>query len=104
ALRDAKAVHSWHALFGGGARLLRSRAAGLDLLVLEAAHLYARPGNPYLGPDGRDWPDNAQRFAALARAAAEIGSGLVADFVPAIVHAHDWQAGLTPAYLRYAEG
>jgi starch synthase len=104
ALRGAKAVHAWRDLFGGGARLLRGRAAGLDLLVLEAAHLYARPGNPYLGPDGRDWPDNAQRFAALARAAAEIGSGVLGGFAPEIVHAHDWQGGLTPAYLRYAGG
>ena len=45
-------------------RLLSGRAAGLDLLVLDAPHLYARPGNPYLGPDGRDWPDNRRRFAA----------------------------------------
>ena len=104
ALRGAKVVHAWPDLFGGGARLLRGRVAELDLLVLEAAHLYARPGNPYLGPDGRDWPDNAQRFAALARVAAEIGSGVVAGFAPEIVHAHDWQGGLTPAYLRYGGG
>ena len=39
--------------------------AGLDLFVLDAPHLYDRPGNPYVGPDGRDWPDNAPRFAAL---------------------------------------
>ena len=104
AMRDATAVHAWPYLSGGSARLLRGQAAGLDLLVLEAAHLYGRPGNPYLGPDGHDWPDNAQRFAALARAAADIGSGLLADYAPDIVHAHDWQAGLTAAYLRYGQG
>ena len=60
-----------------------------------------RPGNPYLGPDGKDWPDNAQRFAAFARAAAEIGRGAVPAFVPDIIHAHDWQAALAPAYLRF---
>lgn len=102
-LAGAEAVHAWPDLFGGPARLLRGIAAGLALLVLEAAHLYARPGNPYVGPDGRDWPDNAQRFAALARAAAEVGGGLLPDFAPDVVHAHDWQTGLAPAYLRYRE-
>jgi starch synthase len=104
ALADAEAVHTWPDLFGGPGRLLRGTAAGLALLVLDAAHLYARPGNPYVGPDGRDWPDNAQRFAALARAAAEVGGGLLPAFTPGVVHAHDWQAGLAPAYLRYREG
>ena len=39
-------------LFGGPARVLAGRAAGLDLFVLDAPHLFDRPGNPYLGPDG----------------------------------------------------
>ena len=55
-------------------------------------------------PDGRDWPDNALRFAALARVAADIGRGLVAGSVPDVVHAHDWQAALAPAYLHYDGG
>lgn len=89
-------------LFGHAARLLEGRAAGLDLFVLDAPSLFAREGNPYSGPDGRDWPDNAFRFAALAQAAARIGLGLLPGFVPDVVHAHDWQAGLVPAYLRYS--
>jgi starch synthase len=28
----------------------------------------------------------------------------VVDFVPDIIHAHDWQAGLVPAYVRYGGG
>ena len=75
AVERAGQVHTETDLFGGEARLLEARAAGLDLLVLDAPHLYARPGNPYLGPDGREWPDNALRFAALARVAADIGGG-----------------------------
>jgi glycogen synthase len=31
-------------LFGGDARVLRATAAGLDLFVLDAPHLFARPG------------------------------------------------------------
>jgi starch synthase len=101
ALETATAVLSLPSLFGGPARLLAGSHGGLDLFVLDAPHLFARPGNPYLGPDGKDWPDNAFRFAALAQVAAEIGQGGVPSFVPDVVHGHDWQAGLMPAYLHY---
>lgn len=87
-------------LFGGPARILAAKAANLDLLVLDAPHLFDRPGNPYLGSDGRDWPDNWKRFAALSLIAAEVGRGGMASFVPDIVHAHDWQAALAAAYVR----
>jgi starch synthase len=101
ALTDGETVHTWPALFGGHARLIRGRAAGLDLLAIDAPHLYARSGTPYLDPDGRDWPDNALRFGALGRVAAELGSGALATLSPDIVHAHDWTAGLAPAFLHY---
>jgi len=104
ALAGAEIVRSYGDLFGGAARLLRGRAAGLELMAIDAPHLYGRPGNPYVGPDGQDWPDNAIRFAALAAVASDVGTGAVADFVPDVVHAHDWQAGLTAAYLRYGGG
>ena len=87
--------------FGGPARLLAGRGGDLDLFVLDAPHLYLRPGNPYIGPDGQDWPDNARRFAALAYAAYELSRGVAPDYRPAIVHGHDWQAGLLPAYIAY---
>ena len=78
--------------------------AGLDLLVLDAPHLFDRPGNPYVDPTGLDWPDNHRRFGALARVAADIGLGRLGPWRPDIVHAHDWQAGLVPLYLRLADG
>ncbi len=101
ALADARVVAEWPSWFGGPARLLAARHGALDLFVLDAPHRYARPGNPYLGPDGRDWPDNAERFAALAAAAARIGRGAIDGFAPDVIHAHDWQAALVPAYLRF---
>ncbi len=88
-------------LFGGPARVLAGTAAGLAVFAIDAPHLYARPGNPYTGPDGADWPDNPLRFAGLARIGADLGLGAHPGFVPDIVHAHDWQAGLAPAYLFY---
>ena len=89
--------------YGGPARVLSGSAGDLDLFVLDAPHLFARPGNPYVAPDGIDWPDNVFRFAALGRVAAAIGQGAIPAFVPDVVHAHDWQAGLTPAFLHYGE-
>ncbi|MBI3567949.1 MAG: glycogen synthase GlgA [Gemmatimonadetes bacterium] len=104
AMRHATTAHSYAELQGGPARVIAGRAGGLELFALDAPHLFARPGNPYLGPDGRDWPDNALRFAALGAVAADIGRGAVHGFTPQVVHAHDWQAGLAPAFLHYGGG
>ena len=98
---DGEVLHSFPALLGAPARLIGARIAGLDLIVLDAPELFERSGGPYADASGRDHPDNWRRFAALSRAGAEIAAGLLPDFVPDIVHAHDWQAALTPAYLRY---
>jgi starch synthase len=100
-LIDAETIHAYSSLMGGPARVLTARASGLDLFVLDAAHLYDRPGNPYLGGDGLDWPDNAFRFAALARAGADLAKGIVPGYAADVAHAHDWQAALAPVYLHY---
>jgi starch synthase len=102
AIGETKVLKRYKNLFGSEARLLAGTAGDLDLIVLDAPKLFDRPGNPYLAPDGADWPDNWQRFAALCRATADIGEGAVEAFVPDVVHCHDWQAGLAPAYLRHA--
>jgi len=60
---------------------------------------YDRPGGPYGAADGRDWPDNHRRFGLLGWVAAALGGGTDANWRPDIVHAHDWHAGLAPAYL-----
>lgn len=86
-------------LFGGPARVLAATAAGLDLLVVEAPHLFNRKGAIYLGPDGRDWPDNPERFAALSWIAARIGAEGADGWRPEVIHCHDWQAGFVPEYL-----
>lgn len=81
--------------------LLEGRLAtdGPLLWLLEHA-CYDHPGNPYLAPDGRPWPDSAQRFALLCRAAVELAQGRAGlDWLPDIVHGNDWQTGLAPALL-----
>nr|WP_314069771.1 glycogen synthase GlgA [uncultured Roseococcus sp.] len=102
ALGPVEASETVADLFGAPARLVRAQAAGRDLLVLDAPHFFARSGSPYLSPTGGDWPDNAMRFAALGRAVAQAVPGLGAMAGFDAVHAHDWQAGLAPAYLRFS--
>lgn len=84
------------------AKLARASLPGLaaPVYLLQAPALYERPGNPYLGPDGKDWGDNALRFAALGWAGACLGQGLDPDWLPDVIHCHDWHAGLAPAYVR----
>lgn len=89
-------------VMGGPAKLLLGRAGANTLFVLDAPHLYDRLGTPYADQDGVDWPDNAQRFAALAQMGARIGQGAVPGWVPRVVHCHDWQTGLLPAYFSEA--
>ncbi|PCD04683.1 glycogen synthase GlgA [Sphingomonas spermidinifaciens] len=98
---EGERLHAYPDLAGGPATLVRAKAANLDLIVLDAPHLFERPGNPYLGFDGEDWPDNAHRFGAFARAAADLGSGRVDGLVFDVLQLHDWQAGLAAAYLHY---
>ncbi len=99
ALGKPKTLAQWPDLLGTQARLLSGRAAGLDLLVVDAPALFAREGSPYLNPEGRDWPDNDRRFAALCKAAALIAAEGAGGWRPEVVHLHDWQAGLVPAYM-----
>jgi starch synthase len=101
ALDDASVVLQTDDLHGGPARILRGMAKGLDILAIDAPHLYRRVGGPYAGPDGADWPDNPFRFAALAGVGAWIGFDGASGWRPDVIHAHDWQAGLTAAYLHY---
>ncbi len=103
-LKNAVEVYHFPDMFGGPANVFRGSAASLDLLVLDAPHLFGRQGNPYLGPDGREWHDNGIRFAALGATAAAIGTGLIPGLTFDIVHAHDWQAAMAPVYLNYHDG
>ena len=62
---------------------------------LDCPPLFDRPG--FYGEGGLDYPDNHIRFAVLAQAALEFTRRV---WRPDILHLHDWQTGLVPAYLR----
>ena len=85
-------------------RVLAAQVGDLDLLILDAPQLFDRAGSIYLGPNGKDWPDNPLRFALLSQVAARIGVGAIADWQPKVIHAHDWQAGFVPEYLHALGG
>jgi len=102
AASKAKPVHGYKALFGGPARLLAAKHRGLDLLLLDSPHLFgSRDGGPYSDPAGHDWGDNWRRFAALSAVGADVAAGAVKGWQADAVHAHDWQAAMTAAYVRH---
>jgi starch synthase len=101
ALKKGRVVADFADLFGGPARLIAARAGGLDLVVLDAPHLYDRPGGIYGDATGKDWADNWARFAALGWVAAELAKGLVEGYRPQIIHAHDWQGAMAAAYVAF---
>jgi len=74
---------------------------GTPLLLLDCPALYDRPGNPYLGSDGRDQHDNAIRFGLLSRVAALLGSNSPLPWQAQVIHCNDWQTALAPSYLNY---
>lgn len=97
---SGETVMAWDDLNGGAAALKSVQSQGINLLLLEAPHLFDRPGGIYLSGEGRDWDDNYLRFGALSRVGAEVAQGGIAGWSPDLVNAHDWQAGLVPAYLK----
>ncbi len=75
----------------------------VESAVFRSGRHYFLEHDPYFDRDGLygtaqgEYPDNASRFVFLCRGALEL---LRVLGVPDVVHAHDWQAGLVPAYLR----
>jgi len=105
-LTDIQPVASLGAAFGAGdVRLERGvlQPHGVVVYVVRADQFYDRPGNPYLDAAHRPYADNDRRFALLGWTAARIATGADPAWRPRIVHAHDWHAGLAPAYLRAFE-
>ena len=106
-LAQSQVVATFDALPGfPPARLLcGTMAHDVPLLVLDCPVLYDRDGGLYQDAGGRDWADNALRFGLLSRVAAVLGCNeSPLAWRPDLVHCNDWQTGLTPAYLHFAQG
>jgi starch synthase len=68
----------------------------VSAVFVDAPELFDR--DELYGDDGGDYRDNAYRFAAFSRAALEYVR--LRGVRPSVIHVHDWQAGLLPAYQK----
>ena len=87
-------------------RILETMLPGTDVVTWLIDHppSYLRPGDPYHDANGNPWPDNAERFALLSRVTALIALGNTSlNWLPDIVHCHDWQTALAPALISLAD-
>ncbi len=83
-------------------RVLQAHHDGIGdyLYLIDVPSLFDRAGNPYVHTDGFNWPDNAERFTVFSRAVAQLAKGIPGtDWIADVVHCHDWQTGLVPAFL-----
>ena len=87
--------------FAGHIVLRYGEYNGVGVYLIDAPHLYAREGNPYHDANYNDYGDNYKRFALLGWVGAELTTGLDSWWRADVVHAHDWHAGLTAAYLHH---
>jgi starch synthase len=74
----------------------REHAPGVEVVFVEHPPFFDRP-QPY-GENNRDYADNGLRFAFFARACLEYFRARGQR--PDVFHAHDWQTGLLPVYLK----
>jgi starch synthase len=68
---------------------------GVQFYFVDCPQMFDR--QELYGSGGKDYPDNAERFALYCRAVLEASKLLG---VPEVFHVHDWQAALIPVYLR----
>ncbi|MFC0138705.1 glycogen synthase GlgA [Erwinia mallotivora] len=95
---DVKVVARLHT-FAGYVELHYGQYDGVGIYLIDAPGLYDRPGSPYHDESQFAYTDNYLRFALLGWMGCEIACGLDTFWRPEVVHAHDWHAGLTCAYL-----
>ena len=72
-----------------------SRVAGVRYYFVDDPEYFDR--DQLYGAQGKDYPDNAERFGEFSRAAIEIAKRV---WLPDVIHCHDWQSALVPVLLR----
>ncbi len=102
-LQSASDLGELSAPWGERVRLRQGVLAtlGIRAYVIDAPQLYLRPGTPYEDAQRQPFHDNHRRFALLGWVAAQLACALDAQWLPSVVHSHDWHAALTSAYLAF---
>ncbi len=77
---------------------IRERKIPLEHYFVRNDSLFNRTGLYLDEKTGSDYIDNDERFIFFSRAVLETVRSL--DWRPDVIHVHDWQAALIPAYLR----
>ncbi len=78
----------------------QSEVSAGHLYLIDIPALFDRPGNPYVSHDGNVWPDNAERYTVFSRAVAILATQVSElNWKPDVIHCHDWQTGLVPAFI-----
>jgi starch synthase len=72
----------------------------VPVYCIEQDRYFDRPG--LYGDAHGDYPDNAERFIFFCRAVLALVEQM--GWFPEILHCHDWQTALLPAYVRFSEG
>ena len=107
AVGDVEELASFTVNGCGAARAVKVLSAvnpsfGGTVWLLAVGDLFNRPGNPYQNDTGEDWWDNGERFGLFGRAVVELAMDRVGlHWQPDVVHCHDWQTGLVPAFLSF---
>ena len=79
--------------------------SGVPAMLIDCPSFFDRDGGPYQDERGRDFDDNAQRFALLSATAARLATGeSPLDWRPDVLHCNDWQTGPAPALVHHASG
>ncbi|MEW6412411.1 MAG: glycogen synthase GlgA [Candidatus Zixiibacteriota bacterium] len=77
---------------------VRERKSPLEHYFVRNDSLFSRSQFYVDDRTGADYPDNDDRFIFFTRAVLNTVKHL--DWRPDVIHVHDWQAALIPAYLR----
>lgn len=108
AVLHQKTLFEFGPLFGAGRialRLGQMPYSQVPAYVVDAPYLYRRPGGPYQNGDGSEWSDNLQRFALLGWVGAHLAAGeLDPQWLPRVLHAHDWHAAMACAWMEVHPG
>ena len=74
-----------------------SREHGVEIIFLKHDDYFGRD-SLYVDERGKEYPDNAERFAFLSKSILEVLEKI--DFSPDIIHTNDWHTSLVSVYLK----